>query len=158
MSLEDQIAKLTTAVENLTEAFVAHTNDAAPAKATAKPKVTAKNVDAHLEAEEAGEAAPAAKPATVKPKVATTIVAERQAKAEAAAPKAAPAADGSVADPAYAPVKAAILDAIAKNHRPEIQALFKKYKVKNGQELDSSTYDDVLGDIDAIVNGEGELA
>lgn len=144
MSLEAKIEALTTAVQVLTEVMTSGGQPVVNGKVNVSSK------------------APAAKP------VAKAAPAEEGDEAEAPAPKAAakPAAKAAAPaaktddaiDPAYAPVKAAILDAIAKNFRPQIAAMFKKHGVKNGQELDPSAYDEVLGEIDAIVNGEAELA
>lgn len=140
MSLEAALKENTEAVLKLAAALAPLAENLPAKKAAPKAATPAAEVSEEL----AEPAKPAAK-APTKPVL------------KAASTPAAKADEGI--DPGYAPVKAAILDAINNhNKRPEIAAMFKKYGVKNGQELDSSVYDEVLGEIDAIVNGEGELA
>ncbi len=61
-------------------------------------------------------------------------------------------------DPSYAPVKQAILSAISGGHRAAVTKILSEYNAKNGQDLPREVYDEVLGKLDAVINGEGDLA
>lgn len=147
MTLEAAIKENTEVTRELIEVLTRTSLPEAQATAKPAPKAAAlakpKAAPASAEEDELGDI-----PAHVAKGAAKPVAAAKPA------PKAAPAKTDDGIDPAYAPVKAAILDAIAKNFRPQIAALFKKYGAKNGQELDPTTYDEVLGEIDGIVNGE----
>lgn len=105
----------------------------------------------------AAEAEDADKPAFLKGKAAAKPAAAAAEKPAAAKPAPAKAAKS---DDAYAPVKAAILKAIADGHRKSITDMLAEYDAKTGQDLDPSVYDEVLEKISVINGGEveGELA
>lgn len=138
MSLEDEIKKLTTAIVDLTEALT-YDRATPPAadKAPAAPKAAA------AKAPKAEKPEPEAKP--------------EEPKADA---KPAAAAKPKASADAYAPVKKAILDAIAGGHRKSITDMLAEYDAKTGQDLSPDVYPEVLEKIAVIVGGEleGDLA
>jgi len=144
MSLENALNNLADAIKAQT-ALLAGNAAPAPAKAAGKGKTA--------------EAAPADENDNAGPAKAAAKDAGKKAPAAGkAAP--APASSAAVIDPAYAPVKTAILDAIAKGHRTQVTAVLKEYGAATGQDLTPDVYDEVLGKLDEIVNpaAEGDLA
>lgn len=143
MSLEQALNNLADAIKAQT-ALIAGSITAAPAKASkdkAAP-VDDENDNVPTAAKEAVKAAGKKAPAPA-PKVAAP------ATTAAAAP---------AIDPAYAPVKAAIMAAIAKGHRAAVTALLNQHGAKTGQDLDASVYDEVLGELDALVNPDADIS
>lgn len=104
----------------------------------------------------AGKAAKPAAPKAAKPAAEETDKAEAPKKAAAPAAKAAAAPAKKADADAYAPVKKAILDAIAGGHRKSITDMLAEYDAKTGQDLTPDVYDEVLEKISVIVGGEVE--
>lgn len=144
MSLEAKIAELTTAVQVLTEVMTSGGTPTVNGKPNASSKVPSKATKAEAEPED-NETPP---PAFLKKEVAATKAAAKT-PAKAAAP-----AKGD----AYAPVKKAILDAIAAGHRKSISDMLAEYDAKTGQDLTPDVYDEVLEKIGVITGGEVDLA
>lgn len=137
MTLEAALKENTEATRELIEVLTRTSLPEVQAAAGKATKPAPKNDDSDIPAHIAN-----ASKATTKPK------AETKPKTETK--KAASDAD------AYAPVQAAILDAVSKNLRPEITALLTSYGAKTGKDLSPDVYDEVLGKIAKIVAGESE--
>lgn len=142
MSLESKIEELTRAVIVLTEVMGGGGKATVNGQPNKSSKTPAKAEEADSD-EEGGkqflagvqEKTKAAKPA-----------APAKTVAKAAAPK----------GDAYAPVKKAILDAIAAGHRKSISDMLAEYDAKTGQDLSPDVYPEVLEKIAAVVGGEVE--
>lgn len=147
MSLEQALTDLANAIKAQTAALTANANGA-PAKTV--PTSTVKETAAPKAAAVAETDTTAETPKKPNPSTSKATSAPKAASAKA------PAADEGV-DPAYVPVKAAILSAIAGGHRTAVTALLKKHGAKTGQDLAPDVYDEVLGELDGIVNGEADL-
>lgn len=132
MSLEDKIKDLTAAVENLTAAFIAHTNDAAPAKAS-KP--------AEAKAEPKAEKPKAEK----KPAVKAAEV-EKMLDAEAAA------------EAVTYPMIQALIKANAATKRPAIMKVLAKFGISSATELLEEQWAPFYTDLSAELGAEAELA
>lgn len=144
MSLEAAIKELTTAVTVLNETL-------------SKPGMHPGAVN------KAPKAAPAKAP-TIEEDVFDEPEAKAAAPAKPAVPKAAkpaaPAAPVATADAAkndaYAPVKKAILDAVAAGHRKSINDMLAEYDAKSAKDLTPDVYPEVLEKVAAITGGEVE--
>lgn len=146
MSLEAALRDATTAINCLVE-ILTKSGLPTPLQPSPNPNKTVDDSEKYhgkTPAYIAKEAAEAEKKAAAKQPV-------KSATTKPATPAATPA---PAANEAYAPVKAAILAAVAAGKKPQITAMLAEYDAKTGLDLKPESYSEVLEKITVITNGE----
>ena len=138
MSIEQSLKDLQTAVEALTEAFIAHTNDVRPSPTPKAKEDKQKSVEVVVQSVPVEKAAPAKKPPIKAAEVEQILAKEEAAQS----------------DIEYATIQTLIKANVQKN-RAQITKVLAKYGIKTATELLQEQYAPFYNDLKAELPGAG---